>query len=115
MQRTLKTEYFLWQLFNIEKNIERTKAELKVDDESLQELARAQDKLDAEIRERKKEQAVYSKDALMCEKKMAKKKGELDKKVRQSQHQLDGCQVLYERFDQLCLFNDYKLVFRNFV
>lgn len=86
MQRALKTEYFLWQLFNIENSIERTKAELKVDDENLQELAREQDKLDAEIRGRKKEQAVHTKDSLLSEKKMAKKKVELDKKVQNTSH-----------------------------
>lgn len=81
MQKALKTEYFLWQLFNIEKSIEGTKAELQVDDENLQELARAQDTMEREIKERKKEQAVHAKDSLLCEKKMTKKKAELDKKV----------------------------------
>ncbi|BBN00427.1 hypothetical protein Mp_1g29090 [Marchantia polymorpha subsp. ruderalis] len=78
--KALKTEYFLWQLFSIEKSIETTKAELEVDNENLMELSRAQDKLEGEIREKKKEQAVYTKESLLCEKKMTKKKFELDKK-----------------------------------
>lgn len=80
-QRELKTEYFLWQSFNVEKAIERTRAELKVDDENLRELATAQENLECEMRERKMEQAIYTKDSFLCEKMMAKKKAELDKKV----------------------------------
>lgn len=81
LQKALKTEYFLWQLYITEKSIETTKAELEVDSENLMELTGAQDKLEGEIREKKKQQAVYTKEFLLCEKKMTKKKFELDKKV----------------------------------
>ncbi|KAL2653551.1 hypothetical protein R1flu_021679 [Riccia fluitans] len=78
--RTLKTEYFLWQLYTTEKSIETVKAELEVDNQNLAELTSAQEQLEGEIREKKKEQAVFTKEFLLCEKKMAKKKLELDKK-----------------------------------
>ncbi|KAL3685453.1 hypothetical protein R1sor_003475 [Riccia sorocarpa] len=78
--KALKTEYFLWQLYTSEKSIETVKAELEVDNQNLEELTRAQEKLEGEIREKKKEQAVYTKEVLLCEKKITKKKLELDKK-----------------------------------
>lgn len=77
-------EYYLWQLFNIEKDVARTQAELAVDRATLQELNREQEQLEAEIKALKKNQAVFTKEALLLDKKMGKKKGELDKKVRHS-------------------------------
>ncbi|KAH9288968.1 hypothetical protein KI387_033085, partial [Taxus chinensis] len=78
--KSLKMEYFLWQLFNMEKDIERNGAELEVEKENLENVSKSQDKFELEIKEKKKEQAAYLKDALLCEKKIAKKKVELDKK-----------------------------------
>ncbi|KAG0580223.1 hypothetical protein M758_4G158500 [Ceratodon purpureus] len=75
-----KLEYYLWQLFNIEKDVARTQAELAVDRATLQELNREQEQLEAEIKALKKNQAVFTKEALLLDKKMGKKKGELDKK-----------------------------------
>lgn len=81
MQKELKTEYYLWQLFNIEKDVERTLAELQVDRATLEELNSEQEQLETEIRTKKKEQAVFTKEALLLDKKIGKKKAELDKKV----------------------------------
>ncbi|KAJ7566198.1 hypothetical protein O6H91_02G092200 [Diphasiastrum complanatum] len=78
--KSLKTEYYLWQLFNIEKDVDATEAELEVDRTSLDELTKKQEKLELDIKERKKEQAAVIKEGLLCEKKMAKKKVEIDKK-----------------------------------
>lgn len=74
-------EYYLWQLFNIEKDVASTLAELEVDRATLQELNREQEQLESEIKALKKNQAVFTKEALLLEKKIAKKKLELDKKV----------------------------------
>lgn len=78
--KSLKTEYFLWQMYNIEKDIEKTREELEIDKAHLQEANKAQEHLELEIREKKKEQAVFTKDVMLCEKKIARKKVELDKK-----------------------------------
>lgn len=74
-------EYSLWQLFNIEKDVAKTLAQLEVDKATLQELNREQEQLESEIKAKKKNQAVYSKEALLLDKKIAKKKADLDKKV----------------------------------
>ncbi|MCO5548528.1 hypothetical protein L7F22_001988 [Adiantum nelumboides] len=78
--KTLKTEYFLWQLYNTEKDIERIQAELEVENANLAEANRAQEELESEVKEKKKEQSVFTKEALLCDKRIAKKKSELDKK-----------------------------------
>lgn len=81
MQKELKTEYYLWQLFHIEKDVERTLGELQVDRATLEELNSEQEQLETEIKTKKKEQAVFTKEALLLDKKIGKKKAELDKKV----------------------------------
>ncbi|CAM6028343.1 unnamed protein product [Sphagnum balticum] len=78
--KELKMEYYLWQLFTIEKDIESTQSELAVDKANLEEFVQEQDKLELEIREMKKEQATHMKEAILCEKRMTKRKSELDKK-----------------------------------
>uniref|UniRef100_A0A0D6QVW1 Structural maintenance of chromosomes protein n=1 Tax=Araucaria cunninghamii TaxID=56994 RepID=A0A0D6QVW1_ARACU len=78
--KSLKTEYFLWQIFNIEKDIERNGGEIEVEKQSLENVFKSQENFEHEIKEKKKEQSVYLKEALLCDKKIAKKKVELDKK-----------------------------------
>lgn len=80
-QKALKMEHALWELFNIEKDVASTLAQLEVDRATLQELNLEQEQLEAEIKVKKKNQAVFSKESLLLEKKIVKKKGELDKKV----------------------------------
>ncbi|GLJ44239.1 hypothetical protein SUGI_0924170 [Cryptomeria japonica] len=78
--KSLKQEHFLWQIFNIEKDTERNGKELEVEKENLEDVSKSQEKFESEIKEKKKEQAAYLKEALLCEKKIAKRKVELDKK-----------------------------------
>lgn len=61
--------------------MERTLAELQVDRATLEELNSEQEQLETEIKTKKKEQAVFTKEALLLDKKIGKKKAELDKKV----------------------------------
>ncbi|XP_008805238.1 structural maintenance of chromosomes protein 1 [Phoenix dactylifera] len=78
--KSLKKEYFLWQLFNIEKDVEKINGELEEDKKGLEEVLKAQEEFDFEENIKKKEQAGYLKEMMLCEKKIAKKKLELDKK-----------------------------------
>ncbi|XP_024540007.1 structural maintenance of chromosomes protein 1-like [Selaginella moellendorffii] len=78
--KTLKTEYYLWQMFNIEKDVERTQEELDAEKEKLEEVLKDQEDAESGVREKKKAQATLTKEALLLEKKMTKKKTELDKK-----------------------------------
>lgn len=77
----MKEEHFLWQLFNIEKDMEKINSELEEDKKGLEEVLKAQEESDFEENIKKKEQAGYLKEMMLCEKKIAKKKLELDKKV----------------------------------
>eukprot|EP00252_Welwitschia_mirabilis_P022634 TRINITY_DN6180_c0_g1_i1.p1 TRINITY_DN6180_c0_g1~~TRINITY_DN6180_c0_g1_i1.p1 ORF type:complete len:1224 (-),score=352.15 TRINITY_DN6180_c0_g1_i1:258-3929(-) len=78
--KSLKEEYLLWQMLNIEKDTDRTERELQVEKENLEKVSQSEEAYEAEIRQKKKEQAIHLKDVLLCEKKIAKKKIEIDKK-----------------------------------
>ncbi|XP_073102546.1 structural maintenance of chromosomes protein 1 [Elaeis guineensis] len=78
--KSLKKEHFLWQLFNIEKDMEKINGELEEDKKVLEGDLKAQEESDFEENIKKKEQAGYLKEMMLCEKKIAKKKLELDKK-----------------------------------
>jgi len=77
----LKTEHYLWQLYTIEKDIEKVEAELVEDRESLQQVQEENRSSDYELTAKKKEQSAFLKKMTLCEKSIAKKKLEFDKKV----------------------------------
>ncbi|XP_020081936.1 structural maintenance of chromosomes protein 1-like [Ananas comosus] len=78
--KSLKREHFLWQLFNIEKDMETIDAELEDDRKGLEEVSKANEECDLEVTTKTKEQSGYLKKMTLCEKSIAKKKLELDKK-----------------------------------
>ncbi|KAL6901022.1 hypothetical protein ACP4OV_005698 [Aristida adscensionis] len=78
--KLLKTEHSLWQLYTIEKDIEKMEAELAEERQSLQEVQEENQSSDYELTAKKKEQSGFLKKMTLCEKSMAKKKLELDKK-----------------------------------
>jgi structural maintenance of chromosome 1 len=77
----LKTEHYLWQLYTIEKDIEKVEAELVEDRESLQQVQEENRSSEQELTAKKKEQSAFLKKMTMCEKNIARKKLEFDKKV----------------------------------
>ncbi|XP_011627814.1 structural maintenance of chromosomes protein 1 [Amborella trichopoda] len=78
--KSRKKEYRLWQVFNIENDMEKTEHELEDDNRNLLDLVKVQEKCEHDVNDKKKEHAGYLKEALLCEKKFAKKKADLDKK-----------------------------------
>lgn len=80
-QKLLKTEHSLWQLYTIEKDTEKMEAELAEDRESLQQVQEENQSADSELTAKKKEQSAFLKKMTLCEKSIAKKRLELDKKV----------------------------------
>ncbi|CAL9753590.1 unnamed protein product [Musa acuminata subsp. burmannicoides] len=78
--KSLKKEHFLWQLFNIENDIEKLNGELDSENRKLEEVLSLQKEFDSEAEMKKKEQAGYLKELTIREKKIAKIKLELDKK-----------------------------------
>lgn len=77
----MKTEHYLWQLYTIEKDIEKVEAELVEDRESLQQVQEENRSSDYELTTKKKEQSVFLKKMTVCERNIARKKLEFDKKV----------------------------------
>ncbi|XP_042407502.1 structural maintenance of chromosomes protein 1-like [Zingiber officinale] len=78
--KSLKIEHFLWQLFNIENEMEKISDELDKEKKKLEEVLSLQKECDSEADMKKKEQAGYLKELSIREKKIAKLKLELDKK-----------------------------------
>lgn len=81
LQKSLKKEHYLWQLFNIEKDI--TKANEDVDNEkkSREDVMRELENFEREASKKKKEQAKYLKEIALCEKKIAERSSRLDRSV----------------------------------
>ncbi|XP_024965510.1 structural maintenance of chromosomes protein 1 [Cynara cardunculus var. scolymus] len=77
--RSLKKEHFLWQLFNIENDVEKANEEIEAEQGSLQEIINELDGYENESRKKEKEQARYRKEIDKREKKMAEKKNKIDK------------------------------------
>ncbi|KAL6658112.1 hypothetical protein ACP70R_003698 [Stipagrostis hirtigluma subsp. patula] len=82
--KLLKTKHSLWQLYTIEKDIEKTEAELAKNRQSRQQVQEQYQSSDYELTAKKKEQSAFLKKMTLCEKSITKKKNELDKK----QHEL---------------------------
>eukprot|EP00898_Chlorokybus_atmophyticus_P006531 jgi/Chlat1/687/Chrsp104S01283 len=78
-QKAKKTEHYLWQLYCLDKDRERTAADLERESSELSAMTSAQDAIEAEVREHKKLQAKHTKDTLLVEKQAAATKAELEK------------------------------------
>ncbi|PWA78512.1 structural maintenance of chromosomes (SMC) family protein [Artemisia annua] len=77
--RSKKKEHFLWQLFNIENDVEKANEEIEAEQRSLQEIISELDSYENESRIKEKEQAKYRKEIEKREKKIAEKKNKIDK------------------------------------
>lgn len=79
MQKSLKQEHFLWQLLNIQKDIEKANEDLDVEENSLKEIVHELETYQAEVGKKKKEQAGYLKEIQQCQRRIAEKQSRLDK------------------------------------
>ncbi|KAH9608863.1 hypothetical protein KSS87_002352 [Heliosperma pusillum] len=77
--KSLKTEHFLWQIYNLEKDIDKTTEELEEEKGNLQELVQEQNKYEHEKREKDKELAKYQKEINKLERKIMDRSTKLDK------------------------------------
>lgn len=77
--KSLKKEHFLWQLLNIEKDIEKTNEEVEAEKKSLEDVLQEQENCEREASRKKKEQARFLKEITHLEKKISDKKNRLDK------------------------------------
>ena len=81
VQKSVKKEHFSWQLSNIMKDMKKMTDEVEAENRKLQVALKEQEDFELKASAKKKEQAGYLKEMLLCEKKITKKKIEQDKKV----------------------------------
>ncbi|XP_028765493.1 structural maintenance of chromosomes protein 1 [Neltuma alba] len=77
--KTIKKEHCLWQLFNIERDIEKTTDDLEDEKRSREGVMEELEKFEAEASKKKKEQAKYLKEIAQCEKRIGEKSNKLDR------------------------------------
>ncbi|KAM6592206.1 hypothetical protein CsatA_014811 [Cannabis sativa] len=77
--KSLKRDYFLWQLFNIENDFTKASEELDAEKKSREEVMQELENFELEASKKKKEQAKYLKEITRCEKDIAAKNRKLDK------------------------------------
>ncbi|KAJ8639255.1 hypothetical protein MRB53_015949 [Persea americana] len=78
--KSVKKEHFSWQLSNIMKDMKKMTDEVEAENRKLQVALKEQEDFELKASAKKKEQAGYLKEMLLCEKKITKKKIEQDKK-----------------------------------
>ncbi|GER34808.1 structural maintenance of chromosomes protein [Striga asiatica] len=79
MQKSTKQEHYLWQLSNIEKDIEKANEDLDVEENSRKEIVHELENYEAEAKKKSREQAGYLKEIEKCQRKIAEKQNRLDK------------------------------------
>jgi septal ring factor EnvC (AmiA/AmiB activator) len=80
-QKSLKQEHFLWQLYNIEKDVAKTTKELETEVKSREDVIKDLEKFEREAGKKKKEQSKYSKEITHLEKRIAERSNKLDRNV----------------------------------
>ncbi|CAN8279311.1 unnamed protein product [Cochlearia groenlandica] len=77
--KALKREHFLWQLYNIEKDIEKANEDVDAEESNRKDVMKELDKFEHEAGKRKIEQAKYLKEIAIREKKIAERSSKLGK------------------------------------
>ncbi|GMY06271.1 structural maintenance of chromosomes protein 1, partial [Fagus crenata] len=77
--KSLKQEHFLWQLYNIEKDVAKTTKELETEVKSREDVIKDLEKFEREAGKKKKEQSKYSKEITHLEKRIAERSNKLDR------------------------------------
>lgn len=76
--KSVKQEHYLWQLLNIQKDIEKANEDMDDEENSLKEIVHELDNYEAEAKKKSKEQAGYLKEIEHCRRKIADKQNRLD-------------------------------------
>ncbi|XP_009766461.1 structural maintenance of chromosomes protein 1 [Nicotiana tabacum] len=77
--KSLKQEYFLWQLFNIEKDVTKANEELDAEEAVVKEIVEKLGEYESASSSQKKELSGYMKEIAMYERKITDRKNKLDK------------------------------------
>lgn len=81
MQKALKREHFLWQLYNIENDIEKATEEVDAEKSKRVDVMGELEEFEHEAGRRKVEQAKYLKEIAQREKKIAERSSKLGRYV----------------------------------
>ncbi|KAL0772790.1 hypothetical protein Bca101_037941 [Brassica carinata] len=79
--KALKREHFLWQLYNIENDIEKASEDVDAEKSNRKDVMEKLEKFEHEVTKRKIEQAKYLKEIAQREKKIAERSSKLGKYV----------------------------------
>ncbi|XP_022758412.1 structural maintenance of chromosomes protein 1-like isoform X2 [Durio zibethinus] len=77
--KSLKKEHYLWQLLNIEKDIDKITDDLNSEKRNREDVMHELEHFETEAAKKKKEQAKYLKEIAHCEKKISERSIRLDK------------------------------------
>lgn len=77
----MKKDYFLWQLYVIEKDIVKLNEELEAERRNRDDVMQQIDGFEHEALKKRKEQAKYLKEIGNCERRIAERSNKLDKNV----------------------------------
>jgi len=81
LQKSMKREHFLWQLFNIHNDYVKTIKDLEDEERSREGVVKELENFENEASKKKKEQAKYLKEIALREKRINEKNSKLDKSV----------------------------------
>ncbi|XP_039020328.1 structural maintenance of chromosomes protein 1-like [Hibiscus syriacus] len=77
--KSLKKEHYLWQLHNIEKDVDKLTDDLDSEKKNREDIMHELEHYEAEALKKKKEQAKYLKEIAQCEKRISERRIRLDK------------------------------------
>ncbi|MBA0640765.1 hypothetical protein Goklo_023672 [Gossypium klotzschianum] len=86
--KSLKKEHYLWQLHNIEKDIDKITDELDSEKKNREDVMHELEHFEAEAAKKKKEQAKYLKEIAQCEKRISERSIRVDKSATACHHTL---------------------------
>lgn len=81
MQKALKREHFLWQLYNIENDIEKANEDVDAEKSNRKDVMGKLEKFEHEAGKKKVEQAKHLKEIAQCEKKIAERSSKIGRYV----------------------------------
>ncbi|KAG8380420.1 hypothetical protein BUALT_Bualt06G0013500 [Buddleja alternifolia] len=78
LEKSLKRDHFLWQLLNIQKDIDKANEDLDVEKNNHNEIVHELDSYEAEVSKKNKEKAGYLKEIAQCQKRIMEKQNRFD-------------------------------------
>jgi hypothetical protein len=84
LQEDLKTDYYLWQVYHLDRDAHRLRNTLQKQMSELKAVEGGQQSQEDGTKQKRVEKATLAKQIATLEKKLYKRRSDMDKKVRQS-------------------------------